>query len=105
RSARQSRSARGLSGHGGVMLSIRNLDAYYGRAHILADIALDVGPGEVAVLLGRNGAGKSTTLKTIVGWVRPRRGEIVFDGRRIDRLPTWRVARAGLGYVPEDRRI
>ncbi|HUL91514.1 MAG TPA: ABC transporter ATP-binding protein [Burkholderiales bacterium] len=87
------------------MLSVRNLDAYYGRAHILADLALDAGAGEVAVLLGRNGAGKSTTLKSIVGWVRPRRGEIVFDGRRIDRLPTWRIARAGLGYVPEDRRI
>jgi branched-chain amino acid transport system ATP-binding protein len=59
----------------------------------------------VAALLGRNGAGKSTTLKSIIGWVRPHRGEIVFDGRRIDRLPTWRIARAGLGYVPEDRRI
>jgi branched-chain amino acid transport system ATP-binding protein len=87
------------------MLSVRNLDAYYGRAHILADVALEVGKGEVVVLLGRNGAGKSTTLKTIMGWVRPQRGEVVFDGRRIDRLPTYRIAQAGLGYVPEDRRI
>jgi len=87
------------------MLSVRNLDTYYGRAHVLSDVALEVAPGEVAALLGRNGAGKSTTLKSIIGWVRPRRGEIVFDGRRIDRLPMWRVARAGLGYVPEDRRI
>jgi branched-chain amino acid transport system ATP-binding protein len=87
------------------MLSVRNLDAYYGGAHVLAGVALDVGVGEVAVLLGRNGAGKSTTLKSIMGWLRPRSGEIVFDGRRIERLPMWRIARSGLGYVPEDRRI
>ena len=87
------------------MLSVRELNAYYGRAHVLEDVALEVGAGEVAVLLGRNGAGKSTTLKSIVGWIRPRSGEISFDGRRVDRLPMWRIARAGLGYVPEDRRI
>ena len=87
------------------MLSVRNLNTYYGSAHILADVALDVGAGEAVVLLGRNGAGKSTTLKSLVGWTRPRSGEIVFDGRRIERLPMWRVARSGLGYVPEDRRI
>jgi len=88
-----------------MMLSVRNLNTYYGSAHILADVALDVGAGEAVVLLGRNGAGKSTTLKSLVGWTRPRSGEIVFDGRRIERLPMWRVARSGLGYVPEDRRI
>jgi len=87
------------------MLSVRNLGACYGRAQVLGDVSLEVEAGEVAVLLGRNGAGKSTTLKSIAGWVRPRSGEIVFDGRRIDRLPLWRVARGGLGYVPEDRRI
>jgi branched-chain amino acid transport system ATP-binding protein len=87
------------------MLSVRNLDTYYGRAHVLSDVALDVAAGEVAALLGRNGAGKSTTLKSIVGWVSPRSGEIVFDGRRIERLPMWRIARSGLGYVPEDRRV
>ena len=87
------------------MLSVRSLNTYYGRAHILTDVALEVAQGEVVVLLGRNGAGKSTTLKSIVGWVRPRSGEVVFDGRRIDRLPTYRIARAGIGYVPEDRRI
>jgi len=87
------------------MLSVRNLDTYYGRAHVLSDVALDVAAGEVAALLGRNGAGKSTTLKSIVGWVPPRSGEIVFDGRRIERLPMWRIARSGLGYVPEDRRV
>ena len=87
------------------MLSVRGLNAFYGRAHILADVALEVEKGEVAVLLGRNGAGKSTTLKSIMGWVRPRSGEVVFDEHRIDRLPMYRIARLGLGYVPEDRRI
>jgi len=87
------------------MLSVRGLNACYGRAHILSDVSLEVGAGEVAVLLGRNGAGKSTTLKSIVGWMPPRSGEIVFDGRRIERLPMWRIGRSGLGYVPEDRRI
>ena len=87
------------------MLSVRRINAYYGRAHILADVSLEVGAGEVAVLLGRNGAGKSTTLKSIAGWAPPRSGEVVFDGRRIERLPMWRIARSGLGYVPEDRRI
>jgi branched-chain amino acid transport system ATP-binding protein len=87
------------------MLSVRDLNTYYGRAHILGDVALEIGAGEVAAILGRNGAGKSTTLKSIIGWVRPRSGEIVFDGRRIERLPMWRIAGAGLGYVPEDRRI
>jgi branched-chain amino acid transport system ATP-binding protein len=87
------------------MLSVSKLNAFYGRAHILADLALEVDRGEVVVLLGRNGAGKSTTLKSIIGWLRPRSGEIVLDGRRVDRWPSYRIARAGLGYVPEDRRI
>jgi len=87
------------------MLSVRDLNTYYGRAHILGDVALEIEAGEAAAILGRNGAGKSATLKSIIGWVRPRSGEIVFDGRRIERLPMWRIARAGLGYVPEDRRI
>jgi branched-chain amino acid transport system ATP-binding protein len=87
------------------MLFVRGLNAYYGRAHILADVALEVTTGEVVVLLGRNGAGKSTTLKSIIGLVRPAAGEIVFDGRRIDRLEAYAIAQAGLGYVPEDRRI
>jgi len=88
-----------------MTLAVRYLDAGYGRARVLSDVALEVAKGEVAVILGRNGAGKSTTLKTIMGWVRAQRGEIVFDNRRIDRLPTWQIARSGLGYVPEDRRI
>jgi len=87
------------------MLSVRNLESYYGRAHILTDLSLEVGKGEVVVLLGRNGAGKSTTLKSIMGLVRPARGEVTFAGRRIDRLETYEIAELGLGYVPEDRRI
>ena len=87
------------------MLTIRGLNAYYGRAHILADVALEVQTGEVVVLLGRNGAGKSTTLKSIIGLVRPASGEVAFDGRRIERLEPYAIAQAGLGYVPEDRRI
>jgi branched-chain amino acid transport system ATP-binding protein len=87
------------------MLEVRGLHAYYGRAHILADVALDVAPGEVVVLLGRNGAGKSTTLKTVMGLVRAERGTVRFGGRDITRLPAFQIAKAGLGYVPEDRRI
>jgi len=87
------------------MLSVSGLHAYYGRAHILADLALDASPGEVVVLLGRNGAGKSTTMKSVIGLVPAQSGEISFDGARIDRLSPHRIARLGLGYVPEDRRI
>jgi branched-chain amino acid transport system ATP-binding protein len=87
------------------MLAVRDLDTYYGRAHILANLSLEVGKGEVVVLLGRNGAGKSTTLKSIMGLVRPARGEIRFAGRRIDGLEPYEIAGLGLGYVPEDRRI
>jgi len=87
------------------MLAVTRLNAYYGRAHILADVTLEVGRGEVVCLLGRNGAGKSTTLKSIIGVVRPAGGEIALAGRRIERLEPYAIARAGLGYVPEDRRI
>lgn len=87
------------------MLSISGLHAYYGRAHILQGVSLEVGQGEVVALLGRNGAGKSTTIKSVMGLVPPARGEIRFGEARIDHLPSYRIARLGLGYVPEDRRI
>ena len=77
----------------------------YGRAQILYDVSFHVGAGEVVVLLGRNGAGKSTTLKTLAGLLQPWRGEVRFDGTRIDGLPAYRIARLGIGYVPEERRI
>jgi len=87
------------------MLEVRGLDAGYGTATILFDVSLDVGEGEAVALLGRNGAGKSTTLKAIAGWLKPARGEIRFGGRRIDGAPSYRIAQAGLGFVPEGRRI
>ncbi|HEY2863278.1 MAG TPA: ABC transporter ATP-binding protein [Casimicrobiaceae bacterium] len=87
------------------MLEVRKLQAGYGSATILFDVSFDVGEGEVVTLLGRNGAGKSTTLKTIAGWLRPSRGSIHLDRQRIDGHPSYRVARAGLGFVPEGRRI
>ena len=87
------------------MLEVRALDAAYGKARILFDVAFRARAGEVLVLLGRNGAGKSTTLKCLAGLVPGRRGEVLFEGARIDALPAHRIARLGLGYVPEDRRI
>jgi branched-chain amino acid transport system ATP-binding protein len=87
------------------LLDVQGLSAWYGGAHILFDIALQVNAGEVVALMGRNGAGKSTTLKTVMGMVERRRGTVHFLGRDISRLPSHAIASAGLGYVPEDRRI
>jgi len=87
------------------MLRVTDLHAFYGRAHILQGVSLEANAGEVVALLGRNGAGKSTAMKAIMGLVAPARGEVSFAGARIDRLPTYRIARLGLGYVPEERRI
>lgn len=87
------------------MLSVKDLHAYYGRAHILQGVSLEANAGEVVALLGRNGAGKSTALKAIMGLVPPAQGEVSFAGMRIERLAPYRIARLGLGYVPEERRI
>ena len=87
------------------MLEVKGLNAAYGQAHILYDVALEARAGEVVVLLGRNGAGKSTTMKSLIGLVRPLSGEIRFAGRRTERLQPYQIARLGLGYVPEERRI
>ena len=89
----------------GPRLSVGGLDAWYGRAQVLFGVDLEVGDGEVVALMGRNGAGKSTTMKAIMGLLASRAGEIVFAGERIDGLEAFRISRAGLGYVPEDRRI
>jgi branched-chain amino acid transport system ATP-binding protein len=88
-----------------TMLEVRRLRAFYGRAQILFDIALDVRRGEVVALMGRNGAGKSTTLKAIMGLVEASAEAVRFKGQDIAGLPAYRIARAGLGYVPEERRI
>jgi branched-chain amino acid transport system ATP-binding protein len=87
------------------ILEVRRLTAFYGRAQILFDIALEVKRGEVVALMGRNGAGKSTTLKAVMGLVDARAEALRFKGRDIAGLPPFRIARLGLGYVPEDRRI
>jgi branched-chain amino acid transport system ATP-binding protein len=88
-----------------MKLSVRDLNSFYGPAHILFDIALDVDDGEVVALLGRNGAGKSTTFRSIVGLVAQRSGRIEFEGRDVSDQSTHAIARGGLGYVPEERRI
>ncbi len=87
------------------MLEVNGINAYYGRAHILHDVSLGVGGGEVVALLGRNGSGKTTTLKTIMQIVPPETGSVHFDGEAITSLATYKVCRKGIGYVPEDRRI
>lgn len=88
-----------------TMLRIRDLNAWYGRAHILFDLSLEVRRGEVVALMGRNGAGKSTTMKAVMGLLDRMDGGIEFMGREIAGMDPYRIARLGLGFVPEDRRI
>ena len=87
------------------MLSVQNLSAWYGAARILYDLSFEVGRGEVVALMGRNGAGKSTTMKAIMGLVAKRSGAVRFNGQDISALRPYQIARRGLGYTPEDRRI
>jgi branched-chain amino acid transport system ATP-binding protein len=87
------------------MLEIRNLQTHYGTSHIIQGINLSVREGEVFGVFGRNGVGKTTLLKTIAGWIKPTGGEIAFMGERIDGQHSDRIARRGVGFVPEDRRI
>jgi branched-chain amino acid transport system ATP-binding protein len=88
-----------------TVLEVEGLRAGYGPAEILFGVSLQLARGEVAALMGRNGAGKSTTLKTIMGLLVPRAGQVRFAGQEIAGMPAFRIARLGLGYVPEDRRI
>src|SRR3979490_1195867 len=88
-----------------MKLRVEALNSHYGPAHILLRIAAEVGEGEVVALLGRNGAGKSTTFRSIVGLVAQRSGRILFEGRDVSDQPTHAIVRGGLGYVPEERRI
>jgi branched-chain amino acid transport system ATP-binding protein len=87
-----------------ALLELNRVSAGYGRARVLFEVSLEIEPGEVVILAGRNGAGKSTTLKAVMGLVE-RGGEIRFNGQRVERLAPFEVARLGIGYVPEDRRI
>jgi branched-chain amino acid transport system ATP-binding protein len=87
------------------LVLVEDVHTYYGKSHILHGVSLHVGPGEVVGLLGRNGVGKSTTLKTIMGLVRPSHGAVLLDGNAITGLAPHKLARLGIGYVPEDRRI
>mgnify|MGYP001584729416 CR=1 FL=1 len=88
-----------------TLLTLEDVHTYYGEAHILQGVSLRVGAGEVVTLIGRNGAGKTTTLRSVMGLVAPRAGRIVFDGVDVTRLPTHEVARRGIAYVPEERRV
>jgi branched-chain amino acid transport system ATP-binding protein len=88
-----------------VLLAVEAIHSFYGKSHILRGVSLAVGPGEVVALLGRNGVGKSTTLKTIMGLVQASEGRIIFEGQPITDLPPHRLARLGIGYVPEERRV
>ena len=90
---------------GTPVLELTGVDTFYGRAQILSDVSLQVRRSEVVALLGRNGAGKSTTIKSIIGLVRPAKGEISFEGKPIQGLEPFQISRLGLGYVPEDRRV
>jgi branched-chain amino acid transport system ATP-binding protein len=87
------------------MLALRDVHTYYGKSHILHGVTIDVAPGEVVGLLGRNGVGKSTTLKTIAGLVRPAQGRVEFESRDISGWPPHRLPPLGIAWVPEDRRI
>jgi branched-chain amino acid transport system ATP-binding protein len=87
------------------MLALENVNSYYGDSHILHGVSLAVSEGEAVCLLGRNGAGKTTTILTIMGYLKPRPGRIIYDGRDIAALPPYAVARLGFGFVPQERGI
>jgi len=88
-----------------ALLDVSHVETYYEDSHILFDLSLTVEAGEVVCLLGRNGAGKTTTVRTIIGLTPPRAGRITLRGRDVAGLPPFRIARLGIGFVPEDRRV
>src|SRR5258708_32343405 len=90
---------------GAPMLTVEALNAWYGAAQILFDLSFEIGRGEVVALMGRNGAGKSTTMKALMALIARRSGTVRFGGEDISRLRAYEIARRGLGFVPEDRRI
>ena len=88
-----------------MILDVENIHTYYGESHALQGVTLQLKEGETVCLLGRNGAGKSTTLRSIIGLTPPRSGHVKFNGKDVTRWPAYRIAREGIGLVPEDRRI
>ena len=88
-----------------MLLEVKDLNTFYGPSHVLQNISLNVKEGEIVALLGRNGMGKSTTLKSIMGLVRPTSGNVVYKGVDLTGLPAFKIAQAGIGYIPEDRQI
>ena len=88
-----------------AVLTVEKINSYYGKSHILFDVSFDVRKGETLCLMGRNGAGKTTTFKTLVMVVHPKNGRVIFNGRDIGGMKPYRIARLGLGLVPEDRKI
>jgi branched-chain amino acid transport system ATP-binding protein len=87
------------------MLQVKGLNSWYGESHVLHGVDMTVGEGEMITILGRNGVGKSTTLRTIVGILRERKGQILFDGKDMMNVPLHKTAHAGIGFVPEERGI
>ncbi|HEX7372924.1 MAG TPA: ATP-binding cassette domain-containing protein, partial [Thermodesulfobacteriota bacterium] len=88
-----------------MILDVREIHSYYGTSHILQGVSLQIREGEAVCLLGRNGAGKSTTIKSMIGLVIPKKGEILFAEQNLVGKQPFQIARLGIGYVPEDRRI
>src|SRR5882724_1632854 len=87
------------------LLEGRDLDTYYGQSHVLRSVSIRIGAGETIGLMGRNGMGKTTLIRTLVGLVRPRRGAVLLDGADVTGHPTFAIARRGIAYVPEGRGI
>lgn len=88
-----------------MLLNVEEIHSYYGKSHVLQGVSLQVERGELVCMLGRNGVGKSTTLKSIMGIVSPKKGSIYLDGQQIAGKSSFKIARTGIGYVPEERRI
>jgi len=88
-----------------MLLEIKDLNTFYEQSHILQGVSLEIDRGEIVCLLGRNGVGKTTTLKSIIGLVKPRSGRVLFKGQNVTGLPPHAIAKLGVGFVPEDRRI
>ena len=99
------KSSHPFRGDEGYLLSIRDLNVYYGESHILRNIDLSIAPGQMACLIGLNGVGKTTLLKTIIGLLRQRSGSLLLAGEEVSALPPHRRARSGIGYVPQGREI